>query len=81
MMMRRYGFWKYETLTLYTSSAMSKKLQATASAEPHCPTPVSVVSALVPASLFKYDSQLVKGGGIRHIVNHMTDIVMNLKVT
>jgi hypothetical protein len=30
---------------------MSKKLQAMARALPHCPAPVSVVNALVPASL------------------------------
>ena len=51
MIMRRYGFWKYDTLTMYTSSAIWKKLQAMASAEPHWPAPVSVVSAFVPASL------------------------------
>ncbi len=32
---------------------MSKKLHAMASAVPHCPAPVSVVIALVPASLLK----------------------------
>ena len=35
---------------MYTSSAISKKLHAIASALPHCPAPVSVVSAFVPAS-------------------------------
>ena len=50
MSARRYGFCWYDTLTMYTITSMSKKVPAKASADPHCPAPVSVVSRLIPSS-------------------------------
>src|SRR5438132_11651010 len=46
---RRYGFCSYETLTMYTVTSTPNSAPANASAEPHCPAPVSVVSALPDA--------------------------------
>jgi hypothetical protein len=51
MRARRYGFWSYETLTMYTSTSSPKTAPANASAEPHCPAPVSVVSRVTPSAL------------------------------
>jgi hypothetical protein len=36
-----------------TSQSIPKSLQARASAEPHCPAPVSVTSLRIPASRLK----------------------------
>src|SRR2546421_11085638 len=41
---RRYGFCWYETLTMYTVHCRPNIWLASASAEPHCPAPVSVLS-------------------------------------
>ena len=38
---------------MYTSQVSPKYSQAMARAQPHCPAPVSVVSALMPSSLLK----------------------------
>jgi hypothetical protein len=45
----RYGFWSYDARTCQTSHSMSNCAHANASAVPHCPAPVSVVSRLIPA--------------------------------
>src|ERR1700730_10620836 len=45
----RYGFCSYDTLTMYTVTSRPKRAPANASAEPHCPAPVSVVSRLTPS--------------------------------
>jgi hypothetical protein len=47
----RYGFWSYETLTMYTSTSSPKIPPAKASAEPHWPAPVSVVRRETPSCL------------------------------
>ena len=46
---RRYGFWSYETFTIHTSTSRPKTPPAKASAEPHCPAPVSVVRRFTPS--------------------------------
>ena len=51
MKIRRYGFCSYDAFTMYTWHSRPKKLHAIASAEPHCPAPVSVAMPRVPASL------------------------------
>ena len=48
-MIRRYGFWSYDARTCQTSHSRSYCAQANASAVPHWPAPVSVVSFLMPA--------------------------------
>ena len=49
IIIRRYGFWSYDARTCHTSHSRSYWAQANASAVPHCPAPVSVVSFLMPA--------------------------------
>ena len=44
----RNGFVSYEERVIHTSHSMSNRLQANASAVPHCPAPVSVVSFFTP---------------------------------
>jgi hypothetical protein len=51
MSARRYGFWLYETRTMYTLISMPNSAPAKASDEPHCPAPVSVVIFFTPACL------------------------------
>ena len=46
---RRYGFCRYEAATIQTSHSSPNWLQANASALPHCPAPVSVVSRRTPS--------------------------------
>src|SRR5918912_386857 len=54
IMERRYGFWSYEEPTMNTSHSSPNSRHANASADPHWPAPVSVVSFLVPASAFAH---------------------------
>ena len=51
MKIRRYGFCSYEAFTMKTWQSRPKNFDAIASAEPHCPAPVSVAKRFVPASL------------------------------
>ena len=51
MITRRYGFVSKLVRTMYTLHSMSYWAQANASAVPHCPAPVSVVSREIPACL------------------------------
>ena len=46
---RRYGFASYDAPTCHTSHSTPNSEQAKASAVPHWPAPVSVVSFLTPA--------------------------------
>ena len=46
---RRYGFWSYDAPTCHTSHSSPNSAHAYASAVPHCPAPVSVVSFRTPA--------------------------------
>ena len=48
-MIFRYGFWSYEARTCHTSQSRPNWEQANASAVPHCPAPVSVVSRVTPS--------------------------------
>ncbi len=52
-MILRYGFWLYDARTMYTLHSRSYWLHANASAVPHCPAPVSVVSRAMPSALLK----------------------------
>lgn len=49
IMIRRYGFASYEAPTCQTSHSSPNWAQANASAVPHWPAPVSVVSFFTPA--------------------------------
>ena len=49
IMIRRYGFWSYDARTCQTSHSRSNWAHANASAVPHWPAPVSVVSFRIPA--------------------------------
>ena len=51
MKIRRYGFCSYDAFTMKTWQSIPKNRHAIASAEPHCPAPVSVAIRFVPASL------------------------------
>ena len=51
---RRYGFWSYDEPTMNTSHSSPNSRHAKASAEPHCPAPVSVQSFRTPACAFSY---------------------------
>jgi hypothetical protein len=46
----RYGFWSYEARTCQTSHSSPYWAHANASAVPHGPAPVSVLSRRMPAS-------------------------------
>ena len=48
---RRFGFWSYEILTMYTLHSRPTSLHAKASALPHWPAPVSVASRVRPSFL------------------------------
>ena len=50
IIIRRYGFWSYDARTCQTSHSSPNWAQAKASAVPHCPAPVSVVSRRTPAA-------------------------------
>ena len=51
IIIRRYGFWSYETRTMYTLHSRPNRLHASAMDEPHWPAPVSVAMRVMPASL------------------------------
>ena len=48
IIIRRYGFWSYDARTCQTSHSSPYCAQANASAVPHWPAPVSVVSFRTP---------------------------------
>ena len=50
MSSRRYGFWSYDARTCHTSQSMPYRAEANASALPHWPAPVSVVSLVTPSA-------------------------------
>ena len=50
IMILRYGFWSYDARTCQTSQSRPNCAQANASAVPHWPAPVSVVSRRIPAA-------------------------------
>jgi hypothetical protein len=50
IMIFRYGFWSYDARTCQISQSSPYCAQAKASAVPHCPAPVSVVSRRMPAA-------------------------------
>jgi hypothetical protein len=51
IMLLRYGFCAYETLTMYTVHFSPNMVQAIAIEEPHWPAPVSVAIRTVPAAV------------------------------
>ncbi len=49
IIIRRYGFWSYETRTMYTLHSSPKNPHARAIELPHWPAPVSVAILVRPA--------------------------------